>query len=134
MDTLEWNKVIGAVLVGGLVAMLTGTAAHMLVSPRHGGEAAAIPGGAAEAPAAQAPVHREPIIPLLVKAAPQKGQQIAMVCKACHDFSKGGPNKIGPNLWGIVGSKPAEVPGYNFSDAMKARADKPWTYDALNAF
>ena len=43
-------------------------------------------------------------------------------------------NKIGPNLWGIVNSKPAEVPGYAFSDAMKAREDKPWTYEALDQF
>ena len=39
------------------------------------------------------------------------GQQIARNA-ACHDFTKGGPNKIGPNLWGIVGSNPAEVPNY----------------------
>ena len=52
----------------------------------------------------------------------------------CHNFTKGGGNKIGPNLWGIVGSKPAEVPDYSFSDAMKARESKPWTYEALDEF
>ncbi len=137
MDTLEVNKIVGALLVGGLVAMVAGAVAHILVNPHsHGGEVAAISGGeapAAPAPAA-APAPLEPILPLLAKADPQKGQQITAVCKSCHDFTKGGPNKVGPNLWGIVGSKPAEVPGYSFSAAMKAREDKPWTYEALNAF
>ena len=137
MDTLEVNKFVGAILVGGLVAMVTGSIAHMLVAPKHheGGEMAAISSGAAPEPsAAPAPATLEPVSPLLAKADPHKGQQIATKCQACHDFTKGGPNKIGPNLWGIVGSKPAEVPGYSFSDAMKAREDKPWTYEALNDF
>ncbi len=137
MDTLEVNKFVGAILVGGLVAMVTGSIAHMLVAPKHheGGEMAAISSGAAPEPsAAPAPAALEPVSPLLAKADPHKGQQIAMKCQACHDFTKGGPNKIGPNLWGIVGSKPAEVPGYSFSDAMKAREDKPWTYEALSDF
>ncbi len=137
METLEVNKLVGAILVGGLVAMVTGAVAHMLVAPKHheGGEMAAISSGAAPEPsAAPAPAALEPVSPLLAKADPHKGQQIAMKCQACHDFTKGGPNKIGPNLWGIVGSKPAEVPGYSFSDAMKAREDKPWTYEALSDF
>ena len=137
MDTLEVNKFVGAILVGGLVAMVTGSIAHLLVAPKHheGGEMAAISSGAAPEPsAAPAPATLEPVSPLLAKADPHKGQQIAMKCQACHDFTKGGPNKIGPNLWGIVGSKPAEVPGYTFSDAMKAREDKPWTYEALDSF
>jgi cytochrome c len=137
METLEVNKFVGAILVGGLVAMVTGAVAHMLVAPKHheGGEMAAISSGAAPEPStAPAPAALEPVSPLLAKADPHKGQQIAMKCQACHDFNKGGPNKIGPNLWGIVGSKPAEVPGYSFSDAMKAREDKPWTYEALNDF
>jgi len=137
MDTLEVNKFVGAILVGGLVAMVTGAVAHMLVAPKHheGGEMAAISSGAAPEPSsAPAPAAIPPVSPLLAKADPHKGQEIAVKCQACHDFTKGGPNKIGPNLWGIVGSKPAEVPGYSFSDAMKAREDKPWTYEALNDF
>ncbi len=134
MNTLELNKIIGAILVGGLVSMVTGTIAHFLVNPEShgGGEVAAVSGGGAPAP--QAPPAIEPVSPLLAKADPQKGQQIAKVCQTCHDFTKGGPNKIGPNLWNIVGSKPAEVPGFSFSSAMKAREDKPWTYEALNDF
>lgn len=41
-------------------------------------------------------------------------------CAVCHNVAKGAGSKIGPNLWGVYGTKAAEVSGYNFSDAMKA--------------
>ena len=133
MDTLEWNKIIGAILVGGLMSMVSGTVAHFLVNPAtHGGEVAAVSGGPAAAPSA--PTAVEPVSPLLARADPHQGEEIAKKCQACHDFTKGGPNKVGPALWGIVGSKPAEVAGYSFSSAMKARESQPWTYEALNDF
>jgi cytochrome c len=52
------------------------------------------------------------------------------ICAMCHNAAKGAPNKIGPNLWGIVGSKPGTVPGFNFSPAMKA-AKFSWTEQNL---
>ena len=39
---------------------------------------------------------------------------------------KGGPNKVGPNLYGIVGDKKGEGRGFNFSAAMKAKGGT-WT-------
>ena len=75
-----------------------------------------------------------PIAERLKTADATKGAEISKKCVVCHNFTKGGGNKIGPNLWGIVGSKPGEVPDYSFSDAMKARADKPWTFEALDEY
>ncbi len=129
----NFTSVAGAVLFAGLVAMVTGFIAHELVNPEHqggeGGEAAIT---APAAPAAPAPV--EPVSGLIAKADVSAGQTIGQKCAQCHDFTKGGPNKVGPNLWGIVGSHPAEVANYQFSDAMKARESKTWTYEELNAF
>jgi cytochrome c len=134
MASLEMNKIAGAILVAGLVAMVTGFVAHELVNPeRQGGESAGSETAAAPA-APAAPAAIEPVSPLLAKADSAAGQETAKKCMSCHDFTKGGPNKIGPNLWGIVGSHPAEVPNYAFSDAMKARAAKTWTYEELNDF
>jgi cytochrome c len=137
MSSLEMNKILGAILAAGLVAMVSGFVAHELVNPEResggagkGAEMAAAP--AATAPAAPAAI--EPVSPLLAKADVAAGQQIAQKCMSCHDFNKGGPNKIGPNLWGIVGSHPAEVASYSFSDAMKGIEKKTWTYEELNNF
>jgi cytochrome c len=137
MSSLEINKIAGAILVAGLVAMVTGFVAHELVNTeRPGGQSAG--GESAAAPAAEttasAPAPIEPVSPLLAKADVAAGQETAKKCATCHDFNKGGPNKIGPNLWGIVGSHPGEVPNYAFSDAMKGRESKTWTYEELNDF
>ena len=43
-------------------------------------------------------------------------------CKACHTIEKGGPNTIGPNLFGVIGRKAGTAAGFPFSDAMKASA------------
>jgi cytochrome c len=51
---------------------------------------------------------------------PTAGEAKFIQCRACHSIVKGGPNLTGPNLWGIYGTKAAEVPGFSFSDAMKA--------------
>jgi cytochrome c len=131
MASLEMNKIAGAILTAGLIAMLSGFVAEELVRPQQATTEG--PAGAA-APAPTAPPAIEPVSPLLAKADASAGQQTAKQCQTCHDFTKGGPNKVGPNLWGIVGSHPADVASYSFSDAMKARKDKTWTFEELNKF
>ena len=41
-------------------------------------------------------------------------------CAVCHNAAKGAEAKIGPNLWGVYGTKAGELKGYAFSDALKA--------------
>ena len=109
MASLEVNKIVGAILLGGLVAMVTGFVAHELVdseAPEAARWRRSPAAHAPEPPAAPAPAAIEPVSarswPRPIRIA---GQQIAPEMPACHDFTKGGPNKIGPNLWGIVGSQ-----------------------------
>jgi cytochrome c len=73
---------------------------------------------------------------LLAAADAAKGQVSLKKCQACHDLTKGGPNKIGPNLWGVVGRPVASVANFQYSDGMKTFADggKTWTFDELNAY
>jgi cytochrome c len=134
-SSLELNKIIGAILVAGLVAHLSGTLAGMLVKPHHAEQEAAVseggaPGGAAK-PAGPAPI--EPVSGLLANADPAKGQEIAKKCLTCHTFGKGEPAKVGPNLWGIVGNKHGHMEGFAYSEAIKS-IDKPWGYEEINHF
>jgi cytochrome c len=61
------------------------------------------------------------------------GQKISARCDQCHDITKGGPNKIGPNLWGVVGRPRASHPGFSYSGAMSASHDA-WSFDNLFKF
>ena len=56
----------------------------------------------------------------------------AHTCANCHS-TRIGVNEVGPSLLGVVGRAPASVPGFVYSDAMKANAT-PWTPEALDAY
>lgn len=89
----------------------------------------------ASAPAATPAPPAENLNALLAKADPAKGQALFQEqCAACHSIAKGGPNGVGPNLYGMVGSKAFATPGYTFSDAVKSKAGQPWTLATLDAW
>lgn len=138
MGGMEFNKIMGAVLLALLVSMLAGFTAEKVVSPRHLEKNVYVVEGVAaagEAAAPAAPVEIADIKPLLAAADPAKGATLAKACAACHSFDQGGPNKVGPNLWGVVGSHHAHLgDGYAYSAAMKAAAGEMWDYDHLNHF
>ena len=75
----------------------------------------------------------QPLPVLLASADPNKGQNAAKKCAACHTFDKGGPNKVGPNLYGVVGRPDGSHEGFNYSAALKAKGGD-WTYEEINKF
>jgi len=90
----------------------------------------------AAAPAAASAKEERPpadVKPLLAAAAPEAGEKVYQKCKACHVAEKGGPSRVGPHLWGVVGRAQASVPGFGYSDALKKHTGT-WTYDELNMF
>src|SRR4051812_20712890 len=71
--------------------------------------------------------------PVLPTADAAAGKAISTKCEQCHDLSKGGPNKIGPNLFGVVDRARATHEGFAYSSAMKGKPGN-WTYDELFKF
>ncbi|MGI9404114.1 MAG: c-type cytochrome [Hyphomicrobium sp.] len=54
------------------------------------------------------------------ETAAERGKEIAQTqCSACHTFNKGGGTRVGPNLYGVYGTKIASKPGFSFSAALK---------------
>ena len=136
MDSFELNKILGAILGTCLFLLALNIAAGAMFSPRKpakpGYEIAVVEhpaGGGAAAPAAP----DEPIEKRLASATPERGETSAKKCQACHTFNKGEPNRVGPNLYGVVGRDRASVPGFNYSAAMKGKGGK-WTAEDLDAF
>jgi cytochrome c len=134
MDSYELNKVLGA-LLGTCLALLSLNIAASAVfnpkAPKKPGYEIAVP---EKAPAAPGPAEPEvPIATLLASADLSRGEQASKQCLACHSFEKGGPNKVGPDLWSIVGRPKALHAGYSYSAAMKAKGGT-WTIDDLNTY
>jgi cytochrome c len=76
------------------------------------------------------------IKPLLAGADATAGATVFKKCASCHTADKGGANKVGPNLFGIVDRPIASHEGFSYSAGMKtfAEANKTWTYDHLSFF
>jgi cytochrome c len=70
---------------------------------------------------------------LLAAADADAGKKVFGKCKACHGLDKGGKNKVGPNLWDIVGRPVAGGEGFKYSGALKDIGGN-WSYEALDAF
>jgi cytochrome c len=135
MNSFELNKVLGAILGTCLITLALNIGAGAIFAPekpaKPGYAIAAKEKGSGDNAAPAAP--EQPIETLLASASIEKGQNTAKQCQACHTLEKGGPNRVGPNLWGIVGRPRASEAGFSYSPAMKAKGGT-WTFDELNKF
>ena len=54
-------------------------------------------------------------------------------CVVCHSLEKGGPARVAPSLWGIVGAEKGHAKGYGYSLAL-AKAGGTWTEHDLDEY
>lgn len=138
MDSWEWNKIAGAVLGTLIFVMVIRVASETLFeTPELEKQAYKVEGvteentkGPTEAPVAEMAPDWGTVLPAADVAA---GEKVHGRCLQCHDLTKGGPNKIGPNLWGVIDRPKGSHPGFSYSAAMKSKGGN-WTYDDLFHF
>ncbi|HEY2071120.1 MAG TPA: cytochrome c family protein [Rhizomicrobium sp.] len=133
MDSFEWNKIIGGVLGTLLFVVILKIGSEALFDVPPPAKPAYIVAGVEEtsstsgAPAEEALPDWGTVLP---KADLAAGKTVSGRCEQCHDFTKGGPDKIGPNLYGVVGRPRASKASFSYSSAMLSSHDV-WDYDRL---
>jgi cytochrome c len=137
MDSFELNKIAGAVLATGMVLLGVNILAGELftaAAPEQPGYAIAIADDTEAPEAVEEDVT--PLGTLLASADPAAGESAVRPCAACHTFEQGGGDRVGPNLYNLVGGPKAHIDGFNYSSAMleAAAAGEVWGYEELDAF
>ncbi len=134
MDSFEWNKIIGAVLGTAIFIFVVRQAAEVIYEPEQPAKPGYVVEGMTETAGSAATAPVAEVVPdwgtVLAAADVAAGKSVSVRCEQCHDLSKGGPNKIGPNLYDVVDRDRATHAGFDYSGAMKAKGGK-WTYDEL---
>ncbi len=139
IDSFEFNKIAGAVLGTLLFLMGLGIFSSMIFNP-HKPKTPGYDLPVAEAAAksdAPAAVAATPVAQILANADAAKGAATAKAaCGVCHNFEDGAAVKQGPTLYNIINRPIAGVAGFSYSSSLqeKAKTDKVWSFEALNAF
>lgn len=66
-------------------------------------------------------------------ASQKNGAVQVQICRACHSLDKGGPDMIGPALYGFFGSRVGSRDRYEYSPVMR-NANFVWTPRALDGW
>ena len=134
METTDGNKLALAVLGTLLGTMALGVFSSAIYAPNRAVKPGyALPAGTEATASAPKAAPETPFPVVLAKADVAKGQADTKICQTCHSFDKGGPIRVGPPLWGVVGRHKGSFPGYSYSEGMKSKGGD-WTYDDLNEF
>ena len=139
MDSFELNKIIGAVLMTALIVIginkLSDAIFHVEKPEKSAYkiEGVELATTSSKATAEVKEVVQINIKEILAMGDLTHGEKVFKKCSACHIAAKGGKNKIGPALYGIVGKASAVAEGYSYSKALKAHG-KNWSFEELNAF
>ena len=137
MDSFEVNKIIAAILLIALIIIGIGKISDMAFKvnkPEKSAYKVDIPEDTTKLISkADKVVEKIDIAALLALGDLNHGEKVFKKCAACHLVNKGGANKIGPALYGVLGRKVASKEDYKYSKAM-ASYDKDWTFEEMNGY
>lgn len=141
---LNTNKIAAAIVLAGLIGMVSAKVTEFLYDggpAHHGTEHEEHRGYSIEvtevdtAGGAAAPAGPADISALYASADAAAGETyFNKKCAVCHTADKGGANKVGPNLYGVMGRKVASHAGFSYSKAMQGHADRSWNWEEMNGF
>lgn len=138
MDSFELNKLIGGFLAVVFVVFSVSIVSDSIFASHAPHEPGYIIEAAEEDAGGAAPAEEGPsVLALLQDADPAAGEAVFRKCAACHTAEKGGANKVGPNLWGIVNRPVASHEGFNYSSAMRdfsQGGSVVWDFQHLSEF
>ena len=137
MDSFELNKIIGAVLMTALIVIginkLSDAIFHVDKPKESAYKVEGVEVESSQTATSVKEVVQLDIKEILAMGDLSHGEKVFKKCSACHIVAKGGKNKIGPALYGIVGKASAVSEGYSYSKALKAHG-KNWSFEELNAY
>ena len=137
MDSFEVNKIIAAVLLVALLVIGIGKISDLVFfieKPEKAGYKVELPDTENSSQSVKAAeVEEVDISALLALGTVEHGEKVFKKCTACHVVNKGGANKIGPVLYGVLGRQVAAISDYKYSKAM-AGVDKNWTFEEMNGY
>ena len=137
MDSFELNKIIAAILMVALLVIGLGKIAdgifHVKKPERPGYQVEVESQSTSSATQVTEMGEKIDIAAIMALGDVASGEAIFKKCAACHSIKKGGANKIGPALYGVVGSKVGSASDYKYSNAL-ASYGKEWTFEELNGF
>ena len=139
MDSFEINKIIAAVLLTALIVIGIGKFTDILFhveKPKQSAykvEGLEVAKSTSSAEVSEKVAEIVDIKALLAMGDLAHGEKVFKKCSACHMIASDGKNKIGPNLWGVIGRKAGAISDYNYSKAMLAYA-KEWTFEEMNSY
>ncbi|MCC2112239.1 MAG: cytochrome c family protein [Hyphomicrobiales bacterium] len=137
MDSFEWTKIAGSVLGALLLALLLRALSDVTFAvaepEKPGFEIALAESDEGASSGGEAADEVASIGSRLAAADVAAGEKIFKKCAACHTIDNGGQNKVGPNLWGVVGRAKGTKDGFSYSSALQGLGGE-WTFDDLDHF
>ncbi|QXK91735.1 cytochrome c family protein [Neoehrlichia mikurensis] len=136
MDGFNLNKIATAILFSSFLILVISNIVDLIYNPKNhkddvkGYEVTTLSKNNTKQ---ESPEKTIDIKTLIKNANAAKGKDISKKCVACHTFEKEGKNKVGPNLWHIIGNNKGHLKDFNYSKALLSKGGI-WTEEELFTF